>query len=97
MILGAVGALLASGNGKGSLLRLGIGAGIVVGIISALSTKIDRSKQYEYFVNGVKVGEGNGAAGNILSSLLGGVLLGFLLIIGIAYLITIICTMVTKE
>ena len=97
MILGAVGALLASGNGKGSLLRLGIGAGIVVGIISALSTKIDRSKQYEYFVNGVKVGEGNGAAGNFLSSLLGGVLLGFFLIIGIAYLITIICTMVTKE
>ena len=97
MILGAVGALLASGNGKGSLMGLGIGAGIVVGIISALSTKIDRSKQYEYFVNGVKVGEGNGAAGNFLSSLLGGALLGFLLIIGIAYLITIICTMVTKE
>ena len=96
MILGAVGAVLASDKGKGSLIGLGVGAGIVVGIISAVTTKIDKSKQYEYFVNGVKVGEGNGAAGNFIWNFLGGALLAFLLIYGIAYLITVICAMATK-
>ena len=97
MILGAVGAVMLADKGRGTLIGLGVSAGIVVGIISALTTKIDTSKQYAYFVNGVKVGEGNGAAGSFFSNFLGGALFAFMLILGIAYLITIICTMATKN
>ena len=43
-------------------------------------------------VNGIKVGEGNGAASNFLMTLLGGLLMVAVLIIGVAYLITIVCS-----
>ena len=40
----------------------------------------------------IMVGEGNGAASNFLMTLLGGLLMVAVLIIGVAYLITIVCS-----
>lgn len=97
MILGAAGAVLISRSGKKSFLEFGAVAAIIVGIIAAFTSKIDTSKRYEYFVNGIKVGEGNGAAGNLFSGFLGCAILCFLFILGFAYLITIICTLTTKN
>ena len=92
MVAGAVGALILHAQGKGGLRALAITLGAIIGLILAASTKTDTGKRYAYFINGIKVGEGNGAASNFLMTLLGGVLLVAVLILGVAYLITIVCS-----
>ena len=92
LVAGAAGALVLHAQGKGGLRSLAIILGGIIGLVLAASTKMDTSKRYAYFVNGIKVGEGNGSASNFLTTLLGGLLLTAVLILGIAYLITIVCS-----
>ena len=61
LVLGGIGALVLMGSGKGGLFTLAGIAGAIVGLLVAASSKVDTSKRYAYFVNGIKVGEGNGA------------------------------------
>ena len=96
MVAGAAGALILHAQGKGGLRALAITLGAITGLIMAASTKMDTGKRYAYFVNGIKVGEGNGAASNFLMTLLGGLLMVAVMIIGVAYLITIVCSIGKK-
>ena len=89
-ILLAIALLISWKNSISIVLAITLGA--ITGLIMAASTKMDTGKRYAYFVNGIKVGEGNGAASNFLMTLLGGLLMVAVLIIGVAYLITIVCS-----
>ncbi|MDI9506463.1 MAG: hypothetical protein GX246_07020 [Clostridiales bacterium] len=95
MVLGAAGSLILLRRGKGSLITLVLAAGGIVGILAAASTKVDRSKRYAYFLNGIKIGEGDGSIGNTLSTLFGGVIFVGALALGIAYGITWVCLITT--
>jgi hypothetical protein len=89
-ILLAIALLISWKNSISIVLAITLGA--ITGLIMAASTKMDTGKRYAYFVNGIKVGEGNDAASNFLMTLLGGLLMVAVLIIGVAYLITIVCS-----
>jgi hypothetical protein len=95
MVLGAAGSLILLRRGKGSLITLVLAAGGIVGILAAASTKVDRSKRYAYFLNGIKIGEGDGSIGNTLSTLFGGVIFVGALALGSAYGITWVCLITT--
>ena len=96
MILGGIGALVLIGSGKGGLFALAGIAGIVAGVLVIASSNVDTSKRYAYFINGIKIGEGNGATSNTLGGLLGSVFLVGGLIVGVAYAITAICSLATR-
>lgn len=96
MVVGAAGALVLMGKGKGELIALAVIAGGIIGLILAGSSKVDTSKRYTYFVNGIKVGEGNGAFSNTLAGILGAVALFGGLILGVAYAITALCSLLTR-
>ena len=97
LVFGAIGAKLLAGSGKGAVRVLAVVVGVLAGIVISSLSKPDTSRRYAYFVNGVKVGEGNGAASNFLASWFGAALLCAGLILGIAYLITILCTLAAKK
>lgn len=97
LILGAAGALKMMNGGRGSVLALSILFGVVLGLLTACTSGMDRGKRYSYYVNGVKVGEGSGAVGDFLSTLLGGALFVCALTMGYAYLITLICVLLTRK
>ncbi len=97
LVFGAIGAKVLAGSGKGALRALAVIVGVLSGIVISSLSKPDVSRRYAYFVNGVKVGEGNGAASNFLASWFGAALLCAGLILGVAYLITILCTLAAKK
>ena len=97
LVLGAVGAKILAGSGKGALRSLAVAVGVLAGIVISSLSKPDSSRRYAYFVNGVKVGEGNGAVSNFLASWFGAALICAGLILGFAYLITILCTLAAKK
>ena len=96
MAAGAAGALLLHSNGKNSLWLLSLFLGGVTGLAAALFSRPDNGKRYAYFINGFKVGEGNGGISGFLSAFLGCALLCAALTLAFAYMITMLCSVLTR-
>ena len=97
MTAGAAGALVLLQKGKSGLWALTLVISLIAGLVLALSSGTPATgKRYTYFVNGIKVGEGDGSVSNFLGGILGGAVLCMALIMGIAYGITLLCSGLTR-
>lgn len=98
MVVGAAGALVLLSRGKQSLFALAFATGTAISLLIVLTSRPSTdNRRYAYFVNGVKVGEGNGKASGGLMSFVGAIFLFASLILGVAYLITALCAMFTRD
>ena len=96
MVAGAAGALMLLRKGKSSMWALSLAVGCITGLVVALFSPPDTERGYSFIINGFKVGEGDVGPTDFLGGLLISVLLCAALTLGVAYVIIILCSTLTR-